>query len=442
MSPHRITLPTLLAVAVLCAGAPPLRAHSGNSGIRVEQQTVIALCEDAIAITYTSELNRQGAYLEVLRMDRDGDGRFSSQEQARYFARLHKAVVGGLELSVNGREVPLVPIGQVELLMPFRKTYRFEVPQPPDWEEGAVVEFHNDNYLDFRGAITIQLDPGSAADVVYDSRRHQEQEQVQDAAVTAGLDPQQRDVVFRYRRGTGKHETPEDADAATSDAPSGPAAGDDARGDANPPSRAMVMVVLAIVVPLCMLLLVIGRAGGTRARRVAAGSAVLLALAAGLLAWQSAAFSRPGAQTAAVPSDVEAGQIFQELHRHVYRALEARTESDVYDTLARGLDGAVLDEVYQEVYEALMMRGEGNTRFSVRRVKPISTEVLPADAAVRPAFRVRYRWRVYGTVTHFGHTHARFNEYEALYLVQHNGRAWRITDSQVRQNKRVTIGQT
>ena len=50
-----------------------------------------------------------------------------------------------------------------------------------------------------------------------------------------------------------------------------------------------------------------------------------------------------------------------------------------------------------------------------------------------------YRWRVYGVVTHFGHTHARINEYEAEYLVRHNGRSWRITESRVRQNKRVTM---
>ena len=43
-------------------------------------------------------------------------------------------------------------------------------------------------------------------------------------------------------------------------------------------------------------------------------------------------------------------------------------------------------------------------------------------------------------VTHLGHTHARINEYEADYFVQHNQRDWRITDSQIRENKRASIG--
>ena len=88
------------------------------------------------------------------------------------------------------------------------------------------------------------------------------------------------------------------------------------------------------------------------------------------------------------------------------------------------------------------MAGDGDTQFNVRRVKPIATEVLPRTDATDPAFQVKYRWRVYGTVTHAGHTHARANEYEAVYLVRHTGRAWRIAGSHVRQNKRVTVGQS
>ena len=147
-------------------------------------------------------------------------------------------------------------------------------------------------------------------------------------------------------------------------------------------------------------------------------------------------------QASAVPPEPQAREIFQALHRGIYRAFEAETEGEIYDTLAQSLDGEALQDVYGEVYDALMMRDGGNKRFDIRRVKPISTEVLPAEEGERPAFRVRCRWRVYGTVTHYGHTHARLNEYEALYRVTYTGRAWRITDSQVQQHERVSIGRT
>jgi hypothetical protein len=101
----------------------------------------------------------------------------------------------------------------------------------------------------------------------------------------------------------------------------------------------------------------------------------------------------------------------------------------------------VLEDAYSEVQEALLMRNRGTASFAVRRVKPIETIILPADDIDAPAFRVRYRWRVYGTVTHFGHTHARVNEYEAVYLVSRQRQTWRISAAEVRQQRRVAIGQ-
>ncbi len=74
MTRRRIATLILTPLALLCADTAALNAHSGNSGILVQQQTVIEIHQDTIAVAYTTELNRQGAYLEVLRMDLDGDG--------------------------------------------------------------------------------------------------------------------------------------------------------------------------------------------------------------------------------------------------------------------------------------------------------------------------------------------------------------------------------
>ncbi|MEE8450263.1 MAG: hypothetical protein V3R99_00060 [Thermoguttaceae bacterium] len=431
-----------LTAALLAGRATVATAHSGNSGIRVDQETVIEIRDDVIAITYTSQLNRQGAYLEVLRMDLDGDGALSPEEQTHYFARLSEATVGGLELRINDEEIPLRPVGELELSMPFIKCLRFEIPHPADWKQGAVVELHNDNYLDFPGAITITIDPGTGADILYDSRWQQEENETS-VWNGATLDPQQRDIVFRYGRGTGRnepssgtslrHEGRGDTAKATPFVPQGRAT---RRFVYEGITLGTVMMTLGSLV--CIGLGIAGVFHGMRA----AGPVVLLGVAIGLGACFGAWTDQQGSPSVAVPDDVEAAQIFQRLHRNIYRAFDAQTESDIYDTLALGLQGDVLDEVYNEVYEALLLRGDGSTQFNVRRVKPIATEVLPRTDATDPAFHVKYRWRVYGTVTHLGHTHARFNEYEATYGVQHNGRAWRISDSQVRQHKRVTIGQT
>jgi len=431
---------SLLVAALAAIGPPAALGHSGNSGILVKQDVTIALGEDAIGIEYATELNRQGAYLELLRMDLDGDGKPSQAEQARYFADLDVAVPAGLEVRVDGKEVALQRVGQVELSVPFRKTYRFQVPHAPAWRGGSTVEFYNDNYLDFPGEITITLDPGTGADIVYDSRR----DQLEDAAAPAlGRQPQQRDVVFRYRGGTGNMEPAEAGpDAAAGGGDDGEAATSQTGHDKNPLGTALLIAgSFALLLGVMLLVFRRGPSPATWPRKALAAAAFASSVC--LLACWLFASPQPWRETAAgVPSDVEAGQIFQQLHRNIYAAFEAGGESELYDTLARGLEGRALDEVYGEIYEALMMRGRGYVRFDVRRVKPLSTEVLPATGISRPAFRVRYRWRVYGTVTHFGHTHARVNEYEALYLVEHNGRDWRITDTQLQRNQRVTAGQT
>ncbi len=419
-------------LAILMATLPAARANAATN-IRIEQETVGTIGEEGIEIAYTTQLNRPAAYFESLKMDADSDGHLFPEEQATYFADLGRGLAAGLELSIDGREIPLAPAGDVELSMPLRKTYRFEVPHPSGWRRGAVIELYNDNYLDYPGKITIEIDPGTTADVVHNSLWQRTDEQPDDTPLLGLADPQQRDVVFRYRQGTGVSEPPDDFVATAAPAPevAGTESPQQERTRAGPAAVALAAVALALG-----LLAVVTRPAPSV--RLAASTGAVLAAVACPVAW----YATEPAPAVAVPNELEAADLFQQLHRNIYRAFESRTESDIYDTLALGLDGDVLDQVYNEVYEAMRMQDGGETRFSIRRVKPLATEIHPAKASGTPAFRVRYRWRVYGTVSHVKHTHARFNEYEAVYLVQYNGRAWRITDTEVQQNMRVSIGES
>ncbi len=439
MTSPRLTALTILAFTLAAACASIACAHSGRSGTRIEQETTITIREDAIELTYSTQLNRPGAYLEFIRMDRDGDGRASQEELDFYFAEQAKRLFGGLELTIGGKDVPLKQVGQVELSAPPpTKLYRFEVPHPEGWENGAVVEFHNENFLDFPGSITIDLDPGEAADIVYDSRWTEDSR----SKAVAQIDPQERDVVFRYHRGTGIYEPGEASQAGPIHLADDPGVGGVIRVARPPRGRLVPLAVLTGLVFLCVAIAVVAWHRKVDTEGLAAGMALLFVLTLCVAAWTSGELLRPDSERRTELSKVEARQIFQNLHRNIYKAFDARTESEIYDTLADGLEGEVLDDVYNEVYEALRMRDLGATRFSVRRVRPISTEILTAEDENSPAFRVRYRWRVYGTVTHFGHTHARFNEYEALYRVRHDGRSWHISGSRAQQNKRVTMGQS
>ncbi len=424
-----------VAAAMLAMlAAAPAPATGGVTLARAEQEIFFTITPDRIEIVYVTTFNRPAAFIEQMHMDADGDGLASGDEQRRYFSALARNLSSGLDLSINGKQVLLVPTGAPDLDVLndkrlFEKIYRFTVPHPAGWEDGAVVEFHNDNYLDFAGEIIVQVDPRPEVDVVYDSRWETRQEE----AVTTP--PADRDVTFRYRRGTGKWQRPPGFTPGLG--PTHPGVVDDSSADE--PSRAGLISIGVWPVLVCAAWIVVGLICGANWKPVIAGGAAIL-IGGVCIAGFLLNGPRAGGPPVEAPPEIAAQQIFQKLHRNIYRAFDAKTESDIYDTLARGLTGEILDDVYNEVYQSYLSRNNGGGRFSVRRVKPITTTVLPGDHA--GAYRIRYRWRVYGTVTHAGHTHARANEYEAVYLVRHTGVAWRIAGSHVRQNKRVTVGQS
>ncbi|MEO1279888.1 MAG: hypothetical protein AAFV77_13095, partial [Planctomycetota bacterium] len=76
----------------------------------------------------------------------------------------------------------------------------------------------------------------------------------------------------------------------------------------------------------------------------------------------------------------------------------------------------------------------------------IITGVDPMDLSVqsiavgedgRARIDVLHRWQVEGTVYHWGHSHTRVHEYEAVYTLAGLNEGWRIVDQQMRQQRRL-----
>ena len=79
---------------MLCLCASIAFGHAGNAGLRVEQEARVEIGEGGILVEYTTEFNRQAVYLlEVLRMDRDGDGGFSADEHVERYMTLPRATL-------------------------------------------------------------------------------------------------------------------------------------------------------------------------------------------------------------------------------------------------------------------------------------------------------------------------------------------------------------
>ena len=54
-------------------------------------------------------------------------------------------------------------------------------------------------------------------------------------------------------------------------------------------------------------------------------------------------------------------------------------------------------------------------------------------------FQYHCRWTVEGTVEHWGHVHARTNQYEALFSVEPRAKAWKSTDIESLSEERVKL---
>ncbi|MBC7772581.1 MAG: hypothetical protein H7210_08825 [Pyrinomonadaceae bacterium] len=155
-------------------------------------------------------------------------------------------------------------------------------------------------------------------------------------------------------------------------------------------------------------------------------------------AWAGRLGSRPEIR---IPRDAEAREIFTLLQNNVYRAFDYTTEPEIYDALARSVDGPLLDAMYNDVYRSLVMYEEGGAVSRVKSVQPIETTIvdgLPRKRSDGVAFDVLARWRLEGVVYHWGHSHTRVNEYLARFRVAASQTAgWRIVSAQTIEQFRV-----
>ncbi len=176
-------------------------------------------------------------------------------------------------------------------------------------------------------------------------------------------------------------------------------------------------------------------------RRMAWGAIVTGCLAATLLSpFGVIAITPLWESKLRLPNTEQAAIIFEALHRNVYRAFDYKTEDEIYDALARSVDDGFLDTVYNEVYQSLIVQEEGGALSRVRGVEILESDVEFATDTEQPEFDIDCRWRVLGTVSHWGHSHWRTNEYQARYRVRGDATQWRIVSVDLRSQKRIGGG--
>jgi hypothetical protein len=193
------------------------------------------------------------------------------------------------------------------------------------------------------------------------------------------------------------------------------------------PTIAAALLVVAIVTPI---------AGRRRARaEVSIGAARVLVAAAVLVApfAQVTLASLPGT-VAGTPSERQARRILAGLLPNVYRAMEFRDESLIYDRLAVTVTGETLTEVYLAQRRTLELEERGGAQARVEAV-----EILEAgDIESRdPGFDVNAKWTAAGMVTHFGHRHFRQNRYNARITIVPVEGTWKIRSIEILEQDRL-----
>ena len=173
-------------------------------------------------------------------------------------------------------------------------------------------------------------------------------------------------------------------------------------------------------------------------RRIAWPVIVLvLAVGTSLNGFARVDVERPWGPGFTMPDEEHGRFIFESLQRNIYRAFDYTSENDIYETLARSVRGELLDQVYGEVYESLILRDQGGAVCKIQGTRIIESEVEFPGERDATWFFVDSTWQVRGKVGHWGHTHARVNEYRARYTVSADGEQWKISAVETLDQRRL-----
>ena len=169
------------------------------------------------------------------------------------------------------------------------------------------------------------------------------------------------------------------------------------------------------------------------------GIGLVVTLVAGIIAlpYTHVIVSRP-ALMAADLNDEQSQVLLQAMLKNVYRAFDFRDEQDVYDKLALSVDGDLLADIYLQNRKSFAVQRAGGAQAKVKQVDIISAKAERMDGL---AYQIKGNWTATGTVGHWGHIHTRQNLYDAIVTVEAVDGAWKITEMELLEEKRVEPGQ-
>lgn len=142
-----------------------------------------------------------------------------------------------------------------------------------------------------------------------------------------------------------------------------------------------------------------------------------------------------GTSTPRITEVADAQRIVSPLLRNVYRAFDHRAEADVYDVLARSVEGELLRRLYLETIQALTLEGREGTRVNITEFQVTVDKVMPNPSG--EGFLADCNWMARGLVGHWGHSHSRLNIYNARLTLVPAKEEWKLTGLEVQEVRRL-----
>ena len=123
-----------------------------------------------------------------------------------------------------------------------------------------------------------------------------------------------------------------------------------------------------------------------------------------------------------------------DLLHNVYRAFDYRGEERIYDVLAQTASGDLLTDIYLETRRGLELASQGGARVKVKDIEMLESSLVGSQG---DSLTVESRWKVSGSVGHWGHIHQRINAYHARLEISEIEGAWKLTGLEILEEERL-----
>jgi hypothetical protein len=130
----------------------------------------------------------------------------------------------------------------------------------------------------------------------------------------------------------------------------------------------------------------------------------------------------------------EARKLIGQLLRNTYRAFDFREEGVIYDKLALCNDNDLLQQIYLQTRRSMAIENQGGIEARVNEVVMTTVEELTDEDE---GLAYRCGWIAHGEVGHWGHTHRRINQYDAIIKIRPVDGAWKMYELELIEEKRL-----